>query len=150
MKDKKLIEMFYSPGYSDMRGAFHREELAKGGDGEWVVTCRDREHFGAPEVVTVYAVEPDAFGRFEGFMKKRRIARLSRRIKSRAFVTDYSPWEFLIVFEDPAVENGESDDYSIKEHRLYTLGDRLFIKEMLTLFHALRGPVISKTEEKPE
>ena len=53
MKGFKLLEFWYSPGYSDMRGGRHSVSLDQNEDGVWTMTCRDRESHGMPNEVKV-------------------------------------------------------------------------------------------------
>ena len=60
MADKKLREFSYSPGYSDMRGAYHREFLKKNEKGEWVFVSEDCESINDPTIITTYGVSLEA------------------------------------------------------------------------------------------
>ena len=53
MKGFKLLEFWYSPGYSDMRDGRHSVSLDQDENGVWTMTCRDRESHGMPNEVKV-------------------------------------------------------------------------------------------------
>ena len=82
MKDIKLINLFYKPGYSDMRGGYHSAELKKTEGNKWVVECSDREDHRSPNVVTVYAVADEAVADLEKFLARKKFKSLEKRLKS--------------------------------------------------------------------
>lgn len=135
---KVLSEFSYSPGYSDMRGARHGECLKKDG-GAWVIETADRDHFGAPTVVTKYAVADEAAAEFEDFLIKNKVGNLAGRPDSGEFACDYSPWEFRIVFE-----NGKREYFRFDEFKKYSRKDSELIDGVKKRFRDLRGDVISE------
>ena len=143
----ELDSFSYSPGYSDMRGASHRDTLEKNDAGEWVIVSRNREYHSAPFIVTTYAVDQEKAAHFERFIKEKNVISLANRLKSKEFICDHSPWNFNIVFDCSAVGGSSYDDYSIGQYKIYTPNDRELLKELKSKFYALKGDMLSETEE---
>lgn len=147
MKKIVLQGCTYSPGYSDMRGAAHSMELEKEETG-WVMICRDREYYSAPTKVAVYRVSVEAVAEFEDFIVKKRILSLENRLKSKVFITDYSPWSFDIDYEKTALGKTDQEFCSIGQNRIYSPLDRRKLEELKERFLALRGEILSETVEE--
>ncbi|MBR3341070.1 MAG: hypothetical protein IKG30_05580 [Clostridiales bacterium] len=144
----ELRSFSYSPGYCDMMGAGHRDCLEKNDEGQWVFISRNRENHSEPFMVTTYAVDEVAAARFESFLKERNLISLSKRLDSKEFVTDYSPWSYGIVFDCSKIGGSSFDDYCISQYRVYSKKDTELLKEIRDMFYALKGDVISEIEEK--
>jgi hypothetical protein len=143
IKAGRLVSFSYSPGYSDMEGAFHRDTLEKNGEGNWVVVCRERGSIDEPECVTTCSVSDADALRFEQFIKKRRILSLSKRLKSPVFLTDYSPWSAEMVFDCLGSGGNRRITVRLEQYRIYTRPDLKRIDEMTDMFYDLLGDVIS-------
>lgn len=143
IKAGKLVSFSYSPGYSDMEGAYHFDTLEKNGEGNWVVVLRDRDSIEEPLCVTTCSVSDADALRFEQFIKKRRILSLSRRLKSPVFLMDYSPWSAEMVFDCPGSGGNRRITVRLEQYRIYTGPDLKRIDEMTDLFYDLLGDVIS-------
>ena len=147
MKKISLLGFDYSPGYCDMRGAAHSMSLKKE-ENRWVMICRDREYYNAPTTVAVYAVSSEAVAEFEDFIVKNRILSLEKRPKSRAFVTDYSPWRYSVDYEKTALGKTATEYCSIGQYKVYSALDRLKLEKLRERFLALRGEKLSETVEE--
>ncbi len=151
MKECRFKEFRYSPGYSDMRGARHHEELKKDENGAWIIVCYDREDFQEPEKVTTYAVSEENALQFAAFLEERNFISLSKRKDSDLFVTDYSPWDYNIIYErtDENLRRFERNVYyTISEYKKYSDKDYKLLKEVNERFKALRGEKISERVEE--
>ena len=147
MKNIKLRKFAYSPGYCDMRGASHSACLMKNEDGKWIITASDREHFGEPRVITTYAVTDEAAAEFEAFILDNNVPSLARRLKSKTFATDYSPWSYSIYLD---TGSGGSKDYDITQYRIYSPRDKKLLDELTRRFEALKTDKISETAAEKE
>ena len=145
MKEIKLKKFTYHPGYSDMRGARHEEVLRKNESGEWMITSEDREYYNDLLRITSYAVSPDKVEAFERFLKDKKILSLSKRLKSKVFVTDYSPWEYRIMLEEGT---SYRDECRITEYKMYSERDKGLLKELNMRFKELHGEKISEEIQK--
>ncbi|MCR5651694.1 MAG: hypothetical protein K6F86_10995 [Lachnospiraceae bacterium] len=149
-----LISFEYHPGYGDMSGAYHSESLAVDEKGNRIIVCRDCETFMEPVSVRTYAVTDDQFDVFESFIRERNILDLANRKDSDLFVTDYSPWEFVLVFDNSSVGGKAYETYHISEYKEYSGRDKELLKELSDRFHDLRGELLSETfegeEQEPE
>ena len=143
-----LSSFRYSPGYCDMRGESHQCELKKNDDGAWVFISRDRDCHSDPFTVLTYSVSLERASEFEEYIKKINFISLSKRLKSKDFVTDYSPWNYCVVFDCSSIGGDSYDDYSISQFRIYTPADQKLIKEVNERFLALKGDLISETTEE--
>ena len=143
--DIALIRLIYRPGYSDMAGAYHYQELNKNEAGEWILESRDREVFSDPIVNTIYEVNEEDIKQLEAFIRKPDIEALTQREDSDLFVTDYSAWGYTIEFSDNST--GEKKEYNIEEYKEYTDEDYGLIRELGQRIKDIRGGVISETEE---
>ena len=143
-----LKSFSYSPGYCDMLGAGHSDSLKKNDEGRWVIISRNREDHSDPFMVTTYAVNNESAARFERFIKERNLISLSKRLDSKEFVTDYSPWSYEIVFDCSMIGGSSFDDYRIPQYRIYSKKDTELLKEVKDMFFSLRGDIISEMEEK--
>jgi hypothetical protein len=145
-ENSRLISFRYSPGYSDMRGAMHSEELTRNENGGWITVCRDRDSHAEQVVVTVYSVSDAAAEDFTSFLRKSGAASLADRRKDDLFATDYSPWEYEMEFDPP--RSGSGRRYiRICEYRKYSKRDYALIRELNSRFRAIRGEKISETVE---
>ena len=142
-----LSSFRYSPGYSDMSGGCHNSELKRNDDGNFVFVTRDREWHNEPLTVKTYTVSSERAVEFEEYIKKVNFISLSKRLKSNDFVTDYSPWNYCVVFDCSSIGGDSYDDYSISQFRIYTPADQKLIKEVNERFLALKGDLISETTE---
>lgn len=143
----KLKSFSYSPGYSDMRGAYHRDSLEKNDDGKWVFISRKRECHSEPTAVTTYSVSEGSASEFEAYIKKINLIKLTKRPKSNIFVTDYSPWSYSVVFDCSSAGGSSYDDYGISEYKMYSPADMKMLKDVNNRFYSLKGDLISETEE---
>ena len=143
----KLMSFSYSPGYSDMMGAYHRDSLEKNDDGKWVFVCSNRECHSDPTAVATYSVSQESASEFEEYIKSVNLIRLSKRPKSNIFATDYSPWSYSVVFDCSEVGGSGYDDYSIGEYKVYSPSDMKLLKEASDRFYSLKGELISEKEE---
>lgn len=144
----ELKSFSYSPGYCDMLGAGHRDSLEKNDEGQWVIISRNRENHSEPFVVTTFAVNEESAARFESFIKERNLISLTKRLDSKEFVTDYSPWSYGIVFDCSKIGGSSFDDYRISQYRIYSKKDTELLKEVRDMFYSLKGDLISEIEEK--
>lgn len=148
MKDIKLINVFYKPGYSDMRGGYHSAELKKTEGNKWVVECNDREDHRSPNIVTVYAAADEAVADLEKFLARERFKSLEKRLKSDMFITDYSPWRISIEYVETVFGKTTEKECNLAEYRVYTKRDRDFLSELKDRFGKLKGEKISERTEK--
>ncbi|MBQ7161446.1 MAG: hypothetical protein IJR90_07040 [Clostridia bacterium] len=146
MKNVILREFSYSPGYSDMRGAYHEQTLKKDESGRWVIICSDREYYNAPTVVKTYLAAEDGMEGFEALVKSRKVLSLSRRAKSRMFLTDYSPEEYYILLEKDPDGKGDLKDYRITQYKRFFKRDFRSLELLRETFEALKGQKISEEE----
>lgn len=139
----KLVSFSYSPGYSDLEGAYHCDTLERNGEGNWVIICRDCDSIEEPVCVTTCSVSDADALHFEQFIKKRRLASLSKRLKSPVFLTDYSPWSVEMVFD--CTESGGSRKVRIRmdQYRIYTRRDLKLLDETTDMFYSILGDVLS-------
>lgn len=145
-----FIGLRFSPGYSDMRGARHSEELKREEDGKWVIVKEDREYYNAPTTVTVFAVEAEKLKEFETFLRKK-VLHLSNRLKSPVFVTDYSPWSYDFRFRKPGAEKWDFDSVELEEYKVYLPTDLRILDQLKQSLQELRGEVLSvETKESEE
>ena len=143
----ELKSFRYSPGYCDMLGAGHSDSLQKDDDGRWVFVSRNREVHSDPFIVTTYSVDDEAVARFETFIKERKLISLSKRLDSKEFATDYSPWSFEIVFDCSNVGGSSYENYRISQYRVYSKMDIKLLDETKDMFYALKGDIISEITE---
>lgn len=143
----ELNSFSYSPGYSDMRGAYHRDSLEKNDAGEWFFITRNRECHSDPVIVNTYSADQKKVSDFVSFVKDKNIISLTKRLESKEFACDYSPWSFIVVFDCSAVGGSSYDDYNISQFRIYTPKDRELLNELKEKFYNLKGDMISETEE---
>lgn len=147
MKKGYILKAYsYSPGYSDMRGAYHYLRLAQNKEGEWRIISEDREYYNAPTVITEYEVSKEDVLEFENFILTKHVVSLSKRLKSKRFITDYSPWSITIDLEN--TKNKKVEYYTIPQYNVYTPMDYKKIEKLKELFNALQGKVISEKVEK--
>ena len=142
-----LRSFVYHPGYGDMDGGYHVNSLEKDERGEWMIISRNRDSFGEPDIVTVYAVSPEDVHSFEAFLKEKKISSLADRRDSDFFVTDYSPWYYSVTFDSLSEGDSKHESYDIYEYKEYSDKDRKLIDEMRIRFNDLKGKVISETVE---
>lgn len=143
----KLISFNYSPGYGDMDGASHHENLQKDENGNWVIICSDREDHESPIIVTTYAVNASDVADFDEFLKDKNFAALSLRKESDLFITDYHSWSYSIDYDNSAI-GGEKRFYvRIDQYHEYSDADNELMKEVLERFRGLRGKQISVVTE---
>lgn len=138
----------YSPGYCDMLGAGHSDLLQKIDDGHWVFVSRNREVHSDPFMVTTYAVDDEAVSRFETFIKERKLISLTKRLDSKDFATDYSPWSYEIVFDCSKAGGSSYENYRISQYKVYSKTDMELLGEVRDMFYALKGDIISEIAEK--
>lgn len=139
-----LKEFRYRPGYSDMDGGYHSEQLYKGDDGKWIIEVRDKNSMSDPTVVTKYFVGFDSETYFEAYLKENKIPSLEKRNDSDDVVTDYSPWSYTIVFEKQTESGVEIQEYNLYEFKEYSDDDRSLIKAMKGLYNNLKSNKISE------
>lgn len=144
----ELKSFSYSPGYSDMAGACHYEDLQKDENGNWVIVSRNRESFDEPTIVTTYAVSEDALKEFETYLKESNITSLSDRKDSEDFATDYSAWNYSIVFDNSASGGKRNEFYSIGEYKKYSDKDYARLNDLNERFKKLYGKVLSEEIEE--
>lgn len=137
----------YSPGYCDMTGEYHQSELKKNDEGEWVFVCRDRDSHSDPFTILTYSVSSKSASEFEEYIKKINFISLSKRLKSKDFITDYSPWHFSVVFDCSEIGGSSYDEYSIYQYRIYSPADRKLMDEAEKRFYDLKGELIFETTE---
>ena len=106
----------------------------------------DREEIGEPEIVTTYAVSPEAVAEFAAFLKEKRVLSLENRKDSDEFVTDYSSWSFSFVFITEQDGKKNRDGHNISQYKKYFDKDYETINEIRERFKALYGDMISKEE----
>ena len=92
-------------------------------------------------------MDDEATARFETFIKERNLISLSKRLDSKEFVTDYSPWGYGVVFDCSGIGGSIFDDYRISQYKIYTKKDMELLNEVKEMFFSLRGDIISETEE---
>ena len=144
----ELIELRYHPGYGDMNGGYHGECLKKGENGEWIIESENRNSLDEPEIKIVYSVKATDQQDFEAFIKDKNVASLMNNEDSDEFVTDYSPWNYSIVYADPSSASSRKRIYvSFGEYQKYSEADYELIKELRERFDALKGEVLSETIE---
>ena len=144
MKEFKLLDFYYSPGYCDMNGGSHGTSL-RNKDGAWVMECSDREYHSAPRVVAVYEVADDAVKEFERFLAGKRVTSLEKRRNSDHFITDYSPWSISFDYRVKVLGKETRRHCGIYEYRKYTKRDIKLLSELKERFAALKGAKISET-----
>ena len=136
-----LRSFIYCPGYCDMRGAIHREELSMTEKGDWIITCADREDCNDPLARTVYPVSTEAVERFEAYILENNIADLSNRKESNDFVTDYCPWYYEINYDMSSSGGSSLECIKIVEFRMYSAQDRELLKAFVQQYKSLKVPV---------
>ncbi|MBR4394873.1 MAG: hypothetical protein IKT01_00550 [Eubacteriaceae bacterium] len=144
----ELLELRFSPGYGDMAGGYHNEDLCRNENGQWVMICKDRTVFSDPTTVTTYAVSEEAVRDFISFIAEEKVLELVDRKESDLFITDYSPWSFTFVFRSTSEKDIRPKRYNITEYKEYSKGDRSLIQNMQQRFRAMRGEVLSETTEE--
>ena len=149
-KAAPLLEFSYSPGYCDMCGELHHSELRKNEDGEWQIETRDRSEFGEPMLTTIYAVSAEAVERFETFLREKKVLSLEKRRDSKEFVTDYSPWHYIITYGKMIEGRMRKDFHSIRQYKRYSPKDYALLKELNQRFDELYGEKISETSGMEE
>jgi hypothetical protein len=143
-----LRSFSYSPGYCDMAGACHHDEIRKDEESSWTFESSNREVHSDPMKITVYAVSDEAAAEFEKFIKEKDVISLSKRPASDEFATDYSPWGYNVVFDCSASGGSSYESYSISEYKKYSENDMSLLKEVRERFYALKGDIISENIEK--
>lgn len=144
----ELLEFSYSPGYSDMAGGYHNEDLHRDENGQWVIVSRDRPVFSNPTTIKTYAVSEEAVRDFLSFITEKKFLELQDREESDLFATDYSPWSFTFIFRSTSETDIRPKRFYITEYREYSKKDRSLIKAMEQRFRAMRGEVLSETTEE--
>ena len=142
-----LRSFSYNPGYGDMNGACHHDQLKKTKDGSWIYISSNRKELGEPMLVSTYSVSEDAVKEFEMFIKENDIVSLSKRPDSNDFVTDYSPWNYGIDFDCSASGGSSLESYNISQYKKYSKKDFALMKELQERFTKLKGGLISETAE---
>ena len=117
---KRLERIIYSPGYCDMRGAFHQIVVKKNSEGKWIYESADKEEFSSPTKTVSQEIDRDKVEDLEAFIIKERIAGLTLRPKSSMFATDNSPWRIEITMTD---EKENNKWYSLDEYKVYLPSD---------------------------
>ena len=146
----ELKEFSYSPGYSDMNGAYHNDKLKKNENGEWIIESRNRDSFEEPEKVTTYAVSDEDAASFIAFLKDKEFSSLSERPESGDFWLDHSPWHYYMLYDCSAIGGKKRQVYSFDQYREYTDEDRELMNEADERFAKLRGEVISEVIDTSE
>ena len=144
----ELLEFRFSPGYGDMAGGYHNEDLSRDENGQWVIVSKDRTVFSDPTTVTTYAVSEEAVRDFISFIAEEKVLELVDRKESDLFITDYSPWSFTFVFRSTSEKDIRPKRFYITEYREYSKKDSSLIKAMEQRFRATRGEVLSETTEE--
>ena len=152
-KHDRLIGFSYSPGYSDMMGAYYAEEIIRAEDGTYTYVVTEREYHSAPDIKTVYAFDEEGMDALKEIIDEYDICALEKRRKSNDFVYDYSPWRYSLRFDDSATGGDEYVSVSFNEYQRYRKGDEEALDELLDTARALRGEqidtVTSGGEENP-
>ncbi len=136
----------YSPGYSDMRGAYHQDKIEKNDNGEWEFVSSNRDMHSSPMMLTTYRVSADAVAEFESFIKEKNLIDLSNRPDSDMFVYDYSPRSYGIVFDCSAVGGSRYESYGFSQYKVFSDDDDALLRQVIEMFYALRGEKISESE----
>ena len=69
----ELLEFKFSPGYCDMAGGHHYENLHRDETGQWVIVSRNRNVFSDPASVMTYAVSEEAVREFVSFIAEKKV-----------------------------------------------------------------------------
>lgn len=144
----ELLEFRFSPGYCDMAGGHHYENLHRDETGQWVIVSRNRNVFSDPASVMTYAVSEEAVREFVSFIAEKKVLELEDRKDSDLFITDYSPWSFTFVFSNPSEKSLRTKICTLAEYKMYSDEDRRLIDELEQRFLAMRGEIISETTEE--
>ncbi len=147
MTKGRLKEFTYSPGYGDMQGAMHQKILKKDDKGSWVIVSRDKELFSDPIIAVTYAVSEEAVLQFEAFLKENEIWELEKRKDRDFFVSDYSPWRYEILFDNPAAPL-KRDLCRITGYKEYSDADMKLLDEVNKRFKEMQGKKLSEEKEK--
>ncbi|MBR5995118.1 MAG: hypothetical protein IK026_00835 [Eubacteriaceae bacterium] len=143
----ELLEFSYSPGYSDMAGGYHNEDLHRDENGQWVIISRDRPVFSDPTTIKTYAVTEEAVRDFLSFITEKKFLELQDREESDLFATDYSPWSFTFIFRSTSETDFRPKRYRITEYKEYSKNDRSLIQDTVKQFVAMYGELLSETTE---
>ncbi|MBQ4416262.1 MAG: hypothetical protein II868_01095 [Butyrivibrio sp.] len=149
-KHDRLIGFSYSPGYSDMMGAYYAEEIIRAEDGTYTYVVTEREYHSAPDIKTVYAFDEEGMDALKEIIDEYDICALEKRRKSNDFVYDYSPWRYSLRFDDSATGGDEYVSVSFNEYQRYRKGDEEALDELLNAARALRGEQIDTVTEGGE
>ena len=142
-----LRSFSYSPGYCDMNGESHHDQLKKTKDGKWIYISIYRKEHGEPTITSTYSVSDNDVNKFESFIKEKKILSLTKRPKSSDFITDYSPWTYGIDFDCSASGGRTFESDNISQYRKYSNKDFALLKELDERFDKLKGELISETAE---
>ena len=152
-KHDRLIGFSYSPGYSDMMGAYYAEEIIRAEDGTYTYVVTEREYHSAPDIKTVYAFDEEGMDALKEIIDEYDICALEKRRKSNDFVYDFSPWRYSLRFDDSETGGDEYVTVTFNEYQRYRKGDEEALDELLNAARALRGDqidtVTSGGEENP-
>ena len=143
----KLNSISYTPTCNTMLGEEHGTSLKRDKNGNWIMTCRDREAHGKPMTVAVYSVSDESVEQLERFIKDNEIITLEYRPEFNIFATDQRPWRWSIDYD--ITSSGETDHgYCIlEEYRKYLENDYALLKELKKRFTEMRGEKISEASE---
>ena len=147
MEKIEIRTISYSPGYGDMLGEYHEISLIKSGDGKWTYVGRSREDHMSPTTVSTYAVTEEDAMRFFEFIINKKVISLNERPESDIFATDYSPWNWSIVYDAKSFGKQKRYYCSFGEYREYSKADHELLGELEKRLYALRGEKISETVE---
>lgn len=142
-----LVRFSYSPGYGDMTGEHHREEIYLDEQDGLVYVVTDREYHSAPEVKTIYAFDEDGIQKLEDLIAEYDLCALEKRRDRDLFVTDYSPWSFSFTFEK---KSGKRTYVSFGEHKKYKDADYEHMNAFMETARGLRGEIIRTEQEGAE
>lgn len=145
-----LISFSYSPGYSDMNGASHVETLKYDDSLGWVYVEEDRESIEELTYVVIYSVDPNDVDKFEQFIKESGFLELEKRPEVDAYVLDYSPWNYRVIFDNSSFGGSRREGYHISEYQEYKKADKKLIDKTDMMFHSLKGEKISEAIEKSD
>ena len=148
MEQIKLQSINYKPTCNTMLGADHSTSLKQDGNGNWIMTCRDRETHGDPMIVAVYSVSDESVKQFEQFITDNEIITLECRPEFNIFATDQRPWRWSIDFDIASSGETKHGYCILEEYRKYFGNDYDLLKELKNRFIAMRGEKISETVEE--
>ena len=142
----EFLAFSYSPGYSDMDGARHREDLEKDASGKWIITKEDRSSFEDPTIVTKYEVPDEEVAKFAAFIVRKNVLDLQYREDSDDFITDYASWGYRFTYDNSSVGGDSYETYGISEYKQYSDKDYELLKELDTMFENMHTNKISEEE----